>query len=170
MPNRMSIEWEHYLADESDPSINPLAATDDQLDALSSRFNVKLPKSFREMLASNAGMTPMNLRPRFASGEAVELDCINHADLTPEDKDDLPYLIDFSTSALKDEGYTGLLCFSVKGNTFYCLDYGVRKMDPPVVVINRDCPPDDPEHKYNLADNFDEFLAKYTVPPDQAPA
>lgn len=157
------IEWEDYLY-RADLAL----AGEDTLNSLEKRLGFKLPSTLRLMMAEHGGQAPLNLVPAYPNGKPMTMDCLFHAHA--DDKEypsDSPY---FGYTALKDDGYGEKVSFSSSGNVYLCLDYNENKANPPVVFIFRDSVAEDPDHKFKLADNFDEFLDKYTVPPDQASA
>lgn len=154
----LEIEWEEYLERE-----DLKYATDEMLDLNEKKVGRKLPASLRKMMKEHGGQTPLNLIPRYPNGKKWYIECIYHAHF--DDDEDDGYTIPFSTSCLEDEDYLNYVPFSNRGNVFLCLDYNIRDVDPPVVMVIRDHGPDAPGIK--LAENFTEFLEKYTIPMDQ---
>ena len=155
----IEIEWEEFAGDHL------RNATDEMLDKNEDWIGRKLPVSLRQMMQEHGGEKPLNLIPKFPNKKVMLIECIYHAYF--EEKEDNGYTIPFGTSALTDEDYLNYVSFSHVGNVFLCLDYNVREIDPPVIFVFRDSPSDDPDHRHFLAENFDEFLEKYTVPMDQ---
>lgn len=150
------IIWEDYL--ERD---DLKTCTEADLKKEEQEVGVILPDALKTLIKEHGGQSPENLIPIYPKGKNMTLECIYHA--YPDDDEDGGNTISFSTSCLADEDYNNYIVFSSKGNVFLALDYNVREIDPPVVFIFRDSLPDDPEHRYFLADNFQEFLDKYTV-------
>jgi hypothetical protein len=150
------IIWEEYLERE-----DLKTCTEADLEKEEQEVGVILPKALKFLIMNHGGQSPENLIPIYPNGKRMIIECIYHA-YADDDEDD-GYTISFSTSCLKDDGYNHYIAFSHRGNVFLALDYNVREIDPPVVFIFRDSPPNDPEHRYLLADTFQEFLEKYTV-------
>ena len=155
----IEIDWETYLGDDL------RSATVEDLKATEKRINQILPDALKNLIQEHGGETPLNLVPRHPDGRQMIIECIYHAHLNDADYDS--YTIPSATSCLEDEGYVSLVAFCDTENVFLCLDYGVRSIDPPVVLVNRSFTPNDPKHKYVLADNFEEFLEKCTIPMNQ---
>jgi len=153
----IEIEWEEYLGRE-----NLKIATDELLDLNEKEIGRKLPESLRKIMKKHGGEGPLNLVPIYPNGKRMIIECVYHAYF--DDEEDDGYTIPFSTDCLKDDYYLNYVPFSHRGNVFLCLDYNVKAIDPPVIFVFRDSPPDDPVHRHLLADNFDEFLKKYTIP------
>lgn len=120
-----------------------------------------LPDTLKKMMMEHGGQYPENLIPKYPNGHDMLIDCLYHA--FSDDDEDHSYTISSSTSCLADEDYINYVSFGNVGNVFLVLDYNVRKTNPPVVIIMRDSIPEDPDHRHLLADNFDQFLEKYTV-------
>ncbi|MCP4748500.1 MAG: SMI1/KNR4 family protein [Desulfobacteraceae bacterium] len=156
----IEIEWENFLSESYLKT-----ATNEMLDKNEKLIGKKLPKSLRSIIMEHGGQKPLNLVPIYPNGSRMSIECIYHA-YFEDDKYD-GYTIPFGTSALADEDYLNYVAFSYKSNVFLCLDYNVREINPPVVMVIRDSVPDDPKHKHFLADDFNEFLEKYTVPMDE---
>lgn len=154
----IEIKWEEYL--ERD---DLKYATDELLDKNEQEIGHKLPESLRGIMKEHGGQKPLNLIPEFPNGKKWFIECIYHAYFN--DNEDDEYSIPDGVSCLADEDYLNYVPFSDRGNVFLCLDYNIREIDPPVVAVIRDHGPDSPAIR--LADNFDEFLKKYTVPMDQ---
>jgi len=152
----IEIEWEEFVGDHL------RKATDEILDKNEKEIGKKLPESLRNIMKEHGGEKPLNLIPKFPNGKDMLIECIYHAYF--EDEEDFDYTIPDGTSCLLDENYLNYVVFSNVGNVFLCLDYNVREIDPPVIFVFRDSPPDDPDHRYFLAENFSEFLERYTVP------
>jgi hypothetical protein len=156
----IKIEWENHL------SADHLRKSDDELlDKNENWIGKKLPSSLREMIKEHGGQTPLNLIPKTPKGKKLYIECIYHAYFEDETYDG--YTIPFATSALEDDDYLNYIAFSNVGNIYWCLDYNIREIEPPVILLIRDYTPNDPDHRILLADTFNEFLEKYTVPMDQ---
>ena len=54
-----------------------------------------------------------------------------------------------------EHGFRDLVPFGGGGNSLYCLDYG--QPDVPVVFVNLDFEPSDPDSKTRIAGSFTEF-------------
>ncbi|MCP4326681.1 MAG: SMI1/KNR4 family protein [Alteromonadales bacterium] len=147
--------WEDYI--ERD---DLKTCTEEDLKKEEQKVGVVLPDALKTLIKEHGGQSPDNLVPIYPNGKRMTIDCIYHA--YADDEDD-GYTISFKTSCLADDDYNNYVVFSNKGNVFLALDYNVREVDPPVVFIFRDSLPDDPDHQYLLADNFQDFLDKYTV-------
>lgn len=150
------IIWEDYL--ERD---DLKTCTEADLKKEEQKVGVILPESLKDLIKEHGGQSPVNLIPIYPKGKSMTIVCIYHA--YPDDNEDGGYTISFKTSCLADEDYNNYIAFSNKGNVFLALDYNVRKINPPVVFVFRDSPPDDPEHRYLLADSFDEFLVEFIM-------
>lgn len=152
----IDIEWEAYLGDDL------RIATAEDLKETEQRINRSLPDALKRIIQKHGGETPLNLIPQHPDGRPMTIECIYHAHLNSTDYNS--YTIPSATSCLEDEGYADLTAFCDTENVFLCLDYSVRDVNPPVVLVNRSFMPEDPKHKHVLADNFEAFLEKYTVP------
>lgn len=150
------IIWDDYLYRD-----DLKTCTEERINREEQKVGVILPESLKFLMMKHGGQTAENLIPIYPNGMEMAFVCLYHG--YPEDKEADGYTISFKTSCLVDEGYKNYIVFSNTGNVFLALDYNVREIDPPVVFIFRDSLPDDPEHRYFLADNFQEFLDKYTV-------
>ena len=150
------IIWEDYL-ERDDLKF----CTEEELKKEEQKVGSILPDALKNLIKEHGGQTPVNLKPIYPKGKSMTIVCIYHA--YPDDDEDGGYTISFKTSCLADENYNNYVVFRNKSNVFLALDYNVREIDPPVVFIFRDSLPDDPEHRYFLADNFQAFLEKYTV-------
>lgn len=151
-----SIIWDKYLNKEG---LNTCSLEDIKKEEDEVGFS--FPNTLKKMMMEHGGESPENLIPKYPNGKSMTIECIYHA--YGDDKEADTYTISDSTSCLADEDYLNYVPFSHKGNVFLALDYNIREIDPPVVFIFRDSLPDDPDHRHLLADNFDEFLEKYTV-------
>lgn len=150
------IIWEDYLY-RDDLKI----CTEAELKSEEVKVGVILPETLKSLIMLHGGESPENLTPIYPKGKNMTIECIYHA--YPKDDKYGSYTISFATSCLAEGGYNNYVAFSNKGSVFLALDYNVRKLDPPVVFVFKDSPSDDPEHRYFLADSFDEFLECFTL-------
>ncbi len=156
----IDIVWQPYLS-RSDIK----KASLDQVETLEKRISLKIPPLLASMLTSHGGECPLNLIPRYSNGEPMFIECIYH--MYHNDLQYGSYSVLYSYETLIDEGYEKLIPFSRKEEVYLCLDYSQAKSFPSVVFLFRGDPVDDPDHKMLLANSFDEFLEKYTIPSDQ---
>ena len=150
------IIWEEFLERE-----DLKTCTEADLNKEEQKVGVVFPDALKALMKKHGGQTPINLVPLAPNGTEMSLECLYHAYADDDEADG--YTISFATSCLVDDGYNNYVVFSDQSNVFFALDYNVREIDPPVVFVFRDSPPDDPDHRYLLADNFQAFLDKYTV-------
>lgn len=149
------IIWDEYLKRED---LRTCSA--DTINELEEEIGYELPEQLKNMMMSHGGQSPTNLIPKYPNGKDMAIECIYHAYSDDDEYDS--YTIPDSLSCLADEDYINLVPFSDRGNVFLVLDCNKRVEDPPVAFLFRDFPPNDPRCLHQIADNFDEFLEKYT--------
>ncbi|GAA3923869.1 SMI1/KNR4 family protein [Litoribacillus peritrichatus] len=151
-----TIQWEEYLERK-----DLQTCTREQIEKEEKEVGFIFPELLKQIIMEHGGQKPVNLIPKYANGTDMSIPCIFHA--YSNDKEDYGYTISSATECLVEEDYLNYVVFCNKGNVFVSLDYNVRPIDPPVVMVIRDSLPDDPDHRHFLAENFHEFLDKYTV-------
>lgn len=152
------ILWEDYLYDE-----NIANTTEEHMRATERAIGHPIPEPLRKMMIEHGGQSPTNLLPRYKNGKRMEPDCLFHVHPSPEDPRSIAYTPDFVRTALVEAGFANLIPFASTASTCLCLDYGQSAGQPAVVIIDRDCPPDDPDSRHPQADSIMEFFERYVV-------
>ncbi|MEE2002133.1 SMI1/KNR4 family protein [Alkalimonas sp. MEB108] len=151
-----NLQLEEYLYEDlpSEADINAAEAI----------LKVSFPFTYRQLLLVGAGWSPMNLRVRLKSGYQPGFRCFNHVFLDS----DAGHKV--NVSELEAWGYGDrLLQFADNGGGVrYCLDYRFKPDDPPVVLVFPSEEDGSEDAVTKIADHFDDFLAKYTVPLNKA--
>ncbi|MGD9366024.1 MAG: SMI1/KNR4 family protein [Desulfobacteraceae bacterium] len=124
-------------------------------------LGLKFPESYKEILLVGAGKRPVNLQPVSPKGTKLGFRCFYHVAF---DHDDDTFLA--NVDEMEAWGYGDkLLTFSDNGGGVrYCLDYREKVEAPPVVIVLLDSERGVESAVRKIAENFDEFLEKYTVP------
>ena len=151
-----NIIWEDYLDREE---LQFCSLEDIQKEE--KKIGHVLPNALKKLMMEHGGQSPENIVPKYPNDHDMLIDCLYHA--FSEDDEDHAYTIPFATACLANEDYLKYVPFGNIGNAFLTLDYNIRATDPPVVMVIRDSPPNDPDHRHFLAENFDAFLEKFTV-------